>query len=137
MFLFWIGGVLGRRFFVERDYRFFRAQDIIRAEEWFRKYGYMLILLNRFFPGIRSAISVAGGISGLRGVRVALLALLSCAVWNLIWIVSGYALGSNWEMVKDTVGTVMVRYNLAVWVLLAIVVLFFLSRRFIRGKGEK
>jgi len=50
MFLFWIGSLLGRRFFIEKDYRFFRAKDIIRAEEWFRKYGYFLILLNRRNP---------------------------------------------------------------------------------------
>jgi len=31
MFLFWIGSLLGRRFFIEKDYRFFRAKDIIRG----------------------------------------------------------------------------------------------------------
>ncbi|MEE9419460.1 MAG: hypothetical protein V3W43_08280, partial [Desulfatiglandaceae bacterium] len=31
MFLFWIGDLLGRRFFLERDYWFFKAQDIIKA----------------------------------------------------------------------------------------------------------
>ncbi|MBW2035267.1 MAG: hypothetical protein JRI94_17105, partial [Deltaproteobacteria bacterium] len=44
MFLFWIGSLLGKRFFVDRDYRFFKAEDIIRAEEWYRKYGYFLVL---------------------------------------------------------------------------------------------
>jgi len=39
MFLFWVGGLLGRRFFVERDLWFFKARDIMRAEDWFRKYG--------------------------------------------------------------------------------------------------
>ena len=48
MSLFWIGTLLGRRFFLERDYRFFKARDIKRAEEWFRKFGYLIILLNRF-----------------------------------------------------------------------------------------
>ena len=77
MFLFWVGGLLGRRFFVEKDYWFFKAKDIVRAEEWFRRFGYVLVLLNRFFPGIRSVISIAGGISGLRVLVVALLALIS------------------------------------------------------------
>jgi membrane protein DedA with SNARE-associated domain len=129
MFLFWVGGYLGRRFFIERDYRFFKARDIIRAEEWFRRYGHLLILLNRFFPGIRSVISIAGGISGLMALKVALLALTSCSVWNLIWISLGYMLGSNWEAARDKIAHIMVRYNLTILALVGVVVLFFLAKR--------
>jgi len=132
MFLFQVGGLLGRRFFVERDLWFFKARDIMRAEEWFRKYGYLLILLNRFFPGIRSVISISGGISGLKTFRVALLALISCGVWNLIWIAAGYMMGSNWETVKGRMACIMVRYNLAIFVLLGVVILFFVLKRLIK-----
>jgi membrane protein DedA with SNARE-associated domain len=132
MFLFWIGTLLGRRFFVEKDYRFFKARDIIRAEEWFRKFGYLIILLNRFFPGIRSVISIAGGISKLRALRVAFLALISCALWNLIWIASGYMLGSKWETVKDKMDYIMARYNLAIFILIGLIVLFLIVNRLIK-----
>ena len=128
MSLFWIGMLLGRRFFVEKDLWFFKAKDIIRAEEWFRRYGYALILLNRFFPGIRSVISIAGGISRLKVLRVTLLALISCAVWNLIWIAFGYMLGSNWGTVKDRMAYIMARYNFAVFALLGVVTLFFVIK---------
>ena len=123
MFLFWIGSLLGRRFFIEKDYRFFRARDIIRAEEWFRKYGYFLILLNRFFPGIRSVISIAGGISQLKVLRVTLLALISSCAWNLIWISLGYSIGTNWDMVKEKMARIMFSYNLAILILIGLVVL--------------
>lgn len=132
MFLFWIGTLLGRRFFVEKDYRFFKAGDIIRAEEWFRRFGYLIILLNRFFPGIRSVISIAGGISKLRALSVAFLALISCAVWNLIWIAFGYMLGTNWETVKDRMGYIMARYNLAIFILIGLIVLFLVVKRLIK-----
>jgi membrane protein DedA with SNARE-associated domain len=126
LFLFWLGLLLGRRFFVERDHRFFKAKDILRAEEWFRKYGYWLILMNRFLPGVRSVISIAGGISGLKIATVALLATVSSAAWNLIWILTGYFLGTNWAAVKDALARLMFRYNMAllgIGVLLALVVL--------------
>ncbi len=126
LFLFWLGLILGRRFFVERDHRFFKAEDILRAEAWFRKYGYWLILLNRFLPGVRSVISIAGGISALKIAAVALLATVSSAAWNLIWILTGYFLGTNWAVVKETLGKLMFRYNMAILtigVLLALVVL--------------
>ncbi len=124
MSLFWIGTLLGRRFFVEKDYRFFKAKDIIKAEEWFRRFGYLIILLNRFFPGVRSAISIAGGISKLKTLRVTFLALISCAVWNLIWIAVGYMLGTNWETVRDRMAHIMGRYNLVVFIIIGLIVLF-------------
>ena len=134
LFLFWVGGVLGRRFFIERDYRFFKAKDIIRAEEWFRRFGYLLVLLNRFFPGIRSVISIAGGISGLGAFRVTLLALISCGVWNLIWISFGYMLGSNWETVRDRMSQIMVKYNLAIVALFCAVIVVFLLKKWFGKK---
>lgn len=132
MFLFWVGGFLGRRFFVERDIWFFKSRDIIRAEEWFKKYGYFLILLNRFFPGIRSVISISGGIVKLRVIRTVSLALISCAVWNLIWISIGYTLGNNWETVRDKMAFILVRYNFAIIILLVLVILFFLVKKVIK-----
>lgn len=135
MSLFWVGSLLGRRFFLERDYRFFKAKEIIKAEEWFRRYGYLLILLNRFFPGVRSVISIAGGISRLKIPKVLLLALISCSAWNLIWIYFGYMLGSNWETVRDKMAHIMVRYNLIILALLGVVVLFLAVRKLMRRRG--
>jgi len=132
MFLFWIGGLLGQRFFLEKDFWFLKAQDIIKAEEWFRKYGYLLILLNRFFPGIRSVISLAGGISRLKPLRVLLLALISCSAWNLMWIFLGYMLGSNWETVRGKMAELMAGYNLTILIFFGLVVLFFVIRKVVR-----
>lgn len=136
MFLFWIGSLLGRRFFIERDFWYFKAKDIIRAEEWFRRYGYFLVLMNRFFPGIRSVISIAGGISKLRTSKVTLLALISCSVWNLIWISAGYTLGTNWETARAKIEEILKGYNLGILALFGIVILFFVVRKaFYRRKG--
>jgi membrane protein DedA with SNARE-associated domain len=132
MFLFWIGRLLGRRFFVERDFWYFKTENIVRAENWFRKYGYFLILINRFLPGIRSVISIVGGISGLQVFKVFLLALISSGVWNLIWIGMGYSLGSNWETAKARIVEIMITYNVAVLVLLGVGVLFFVARKVIK-----
>jgi membrane protein DedA with SNARE-associated domain len=134
MSLFWIGRYLGRRFFIERDYRFIKAENIIKAEDWFRKYGYFLIVLNRFIPAIRSVISVAGGISGLSGTKVSILALMSCAVWNIIWTLLGYALGSNWEAFKTSMSAIMMRYNIAILILFCLFVLFIIIRRQFKRK---
>lgn len=129
MCLFWIGRRLGRRFFVEKDYRYFKAGDIRRAEAWFERYGYLLVLMNRFLPGVRSAISLAGGISRLEAGRVAALALVSCGIWNLVWILLGYALGTHWETVQGQMTAIMTRYNTAVLVLFALIILLLIIRK--------
>jgi membrane protein DedA with SNARE-associated domain len=123
--LFWIGRLLGRHFFIDRDYRFLRARDIIKAEQWFGRYGYFLIALNRFLPGIRSAISVAGGISRLKIIWVASLSLVSCGAWNLIWITLGFSLGSRWDIVESKMSDMMKKYNIAMFIILALLLVSF------------
>ncbi len=135
MTLFWLGLYMGRRFFLEKDYRFFKAKDIVKAEEWYRKYGYLLVAFNRFLPGIRSVISLAGGLSRLKVMGVALLALLSCAVWNLIWILMGYVLGTNWEVFEARITAIFTRYNIVVLALFALVIIFFVIRKKYRKDG--
>ncbi len=132
--LFWIGRYLGRRFFIEKDYRFLGSQKIIKAEEWYGRYGYMLIAVNRFLPGIRSAISLAGGMARLEVKRVGVLALCSAAVWNLIWIWGGYMLGSNWETVRSAMATIMQKYTIAIFSLLGVAALLLLIRKWIRER---
>ncbi len=136
MSLFWVGGILGRRFFMEKDLWFFKARDIRRAEAWFRRYGYLLILLNRFFPGIRSVISIAGGISRLNPLTAAGLALLSAGIWNFLWIAAGFALGTHWDAVKARMAGLLVRYNMAVLAAACLVIGLLVVRKVLkRGPG--
>jgi len=124
--LFRIGGYLGRHFFIKNNFRFFKREDILKAEEWFGKYGYFLIALNRFLPGIRSAIAVVGGIQQLKGIRVTLLALLSCAVWNLIWILLGFGLGSNWEVIQARLSALRTTYYVSLLIVFGLFLVFFI-----------
>ncbi len=132
MFLFWIGRLLGRRYFIERDFGYFKAEDILKAESWFKRYGYFLILINRFLPGIRSVISIVGGISGLQVLKVSLLALVSSSLWNMIWIGMGYTLGNNWETAKVKIVEIMTTYNFIIFALLGIGILFFVVKKRIK-----
>lgn len=127
--LFRAGGYLGRRFFLKKDYIFFPRGRINSAENWLRRYGYFIILINRFLPGIRSVISITGGILGLKTHKVVLLSLISCAIWNMICISLGYILGNNWDMVQTRISLIFARYNLAIFILLLVFVLFLLIRK--------
>jgi membrane protein DedA with SNARE-associated domain len=127
--LFWLAGLLGRRFFIEKDYPFLKAEKIVKAEAWFDKYGFLLIALNRFLPGVRSAVSIAAGLARFSRTAVALLALLSCAVWNLIWILLGQTLGKNWDVVEARMSSLMTHYRNAVLIALGVLILILWLRK--------
>jgi membrane protein DedA with SNARE-associated domain len=137
MVLFWLGEYLGKRFFIERDYRFFKKGDIVKAGSWFKKYGYFIITLNRFFPGIRSVISIAAGIYRLGRLKVALLALISCAIWNMIWISVGYTIGDKWKIVEERISSHFARYNLVIIILLAVLVIYVFIRKVYRNSRQR
>ena len=124
--LFLAGKLLGREFFIEKDYKHFSASQIIRAESWFRKWGQILVLANRFFPGIRSVIAIVGGISNLGTFRVFILSFISASIWNLIWIQTGYMLGNNWSIVKEKMNDILMRYNYIAGSIIALIVIFLL-----------
>lgn len=124
-----IGRVLGREFFIGRDYRHLPARRIVKAETWFRRYGYPVVLVNRFLPGVRSVISLASGIARLSLWKVLLCASISASVWNLIWIHTGYMLGDNWDLVKDRMGSILRNYNTVVLALMAAAIAAYLIIR--------
>lgn len=112
MTLFILAKYLGRDFFLKKDYRFFKKEMILKAEERFRIHGYTVILLNRFLPGIRSVISIATGILKLNTMYALLLSAISATIWNLIWIYMGYLMGKNFDTVKEGVIRLMRNYNM-------------------------
>ena len=132
--IYFLGRYLGRRFFIERDYRFLKANDIIKAENWFRKYGYTIILINRFIPGIRSVIALAGGISGLDALKVSILAIISGGLWNFIWAILGFTLGSNWDTFQAGLTRIVWRYNIMLLLCLGVVILYLLIRWYIKKR---
>lgn len=136
LLLYMFGAFLEREFFIEKDYRFFSAKSIIAAEEWFRKYGYYVVAANRFLPGVRSVISLASGISGLSPIKVFLYCNLSAAVWNFIWIYTGYTLGNNWEHVKERFISIAGNYNATATIILITAAVIFAVKKIIDRRKE-
>ncbi len=126
MTLFITGKYLGKKFFHEKNFKYFSIENIKKTERWIEKYGYWVVLFNRFLPGIRSVISIASGISMLKTFRVFLISLVSALAWNLIWIHTGYLLGNNWEIVKEKMSNIMLKYNIFILIIIALAILVFI-----------
>lgn len=94
-----LGRLIPQEFFLQRNIRFLPASSFATATSWFQKYGYWVVVLNRFFSGARGVISILCGMSRLPWFPVLLLSAAGCAIWNGILMYAGYAAGSNWAVV--------------------------------------
>ena len=129
MLLFLLGRLLEREFFMKKNFKFFSAESIVSAEQWFVKYGYFVVLMNRFLPGIRSVISLVSGLTKLNFFKVLLFCTISASIWNLIWIQAGFLLGNNWQLVKEKIIIIIQRYNMAAGIILGAAAAGFIAYR--------
>jgi membrane protein DedA with SNARE-associated domain len=120
-----LGRLIHPEYFTRKNFRFLPASKIELAGNWFKRYGYWIVLLNRFFSGVRSVISIVTGMCRLPWLWVLILSGIGCAIWNglLIWI--GYLLGANWTLIER----IMVQYNRVLIVLVVLLALIWLVRK--------
>lgn len=68
-----------------------------RAADLFARYGYGILFLGRFLPGMRGPLCALAGVYGLRhGGTVVILAVTS-VFWNALVIGVGFAAGRLWD----------------------------------------
>ena len=97
--MFWLGYQFGVRIVQTRRLRWLPLEMVERVQRWFRRYGYWVIVANRFLSGTRGAISFVAGMSELRFVPTLLLSTVSALVWNGLLLTLGWSVGRNWQQV--------------------------------------
>ena len=97
MGLYMIGGLLHKR--AEKKERIFKIpfETIDAVSLRFKKWGYLIIVFNRFLYGVRFAIALFAGLMKLPWGKVLIYALLGTIVWNAVLVYAGGVLGENWE----------------------------------------
>jgi membrane protein DedA with SNARE-associated domain len=103
--MYLIGEFLGEKLIRKGRLKFLKKDSMEKTDEWFSKYGYNLILINRFLPGTRAVISFFCGVHRLKPPKTFLFAALSSFVWNAILISLGIALGNNIDKINYYLGT--------------------------------
>lgn len=114
-------------------FRFLPLNTIHKAESWFARWGYYVIIANRFLSGTRAIISFFAGMSQMKFLPCVVLSGLSALAWNAIIIYAGSLLGKNWREVESYLST----YGNIVSIILVALALFFLVRFFMKKKAEK
>jgi membrane protein DedA with SNARE-associated domain len=99
--MYYVGEFLGEKLIRSGRFKFIEQKYLKKADIWFHKYGYNLILINRFMPGTRSVISFFSGVHRLKPVRTFTFATISAFIWNTFLIFLGVILGNNLDLVDN------------------------------------
>jgi len=110
--------------------RIFPVRMIQRAKKRFSQRGDLILLLNRFLPGMRAPICFAAGIVKIRSPKVFFYSLMSVMVWNLFLIMAGFYVGATWDEASRFLRnyTILAGVILLV-ILLVLTIMYFRKRR--------
>jgi membrane protein DedA with SNARE-associated domain len=105
--LYWIGALIGRdrtRALAAR-LPLVKVSDIDRTEAWFARHGRKAVFFGRMVPLFRSFISIPAGIERMPMATFLLYTTLGSLIWNTVFVVAGYVLGENRQVIEDYAGT--------------------------------
>ena len=104
--------------------RWLPVNTFSKVEALFRKYGYGVIIANRFLAGTRAIVSFFAGMSRMKFVPTTVLCALSAGVWNALLLWLGKSLGGNWR----EAGNYLATYSTFVTLVLVAIAVVFLVR---------
>jgi len=117
MVLYLLGRLLGRDRMraIAARVPLMRVKDMDATEEWFDRHGRKAVFFGRMLPLFRSLISIPAGLDKMPVLTFALLTTGGSLVWNTIFVLAGFFLGENWQVVEQYASVLQ-------WVVLAAVV---------------
>ena len=81
-----------------------KESDFDRTERWFTKHGTKAVFFGRMVPLFRSLISLPAGVERMPMWQFLSLTTLGSLIWNSVFVVAGYLLGANWQVVDEYAG---------------------------------
>ena len=136
--LYLIGAWLGR----DRMHRLLvkvplvSVEDANRTEAWFDKHGKKTVFFGRMIPIFRSLISIPAGVTRMPMLVFIPLTAAGSLIWNTLFILAGFYLGENWNVVEEYAGFVQ---NAVIAIVLIAIVVFVWRRVSVlreRRRGE-
>ena len=131
--MYFIGSSIDRKVLEEGKIKFITKSGLAKVDKWFDKWGYAVIIANRFLSGTRAIISFFAGMTHLKFHITLPLAAVSSFIWNFVLIYLGMQFGENW---REAWGYVQ-QFNTIVFILIAVFVAFIIFRILYRKKKVK
>ncbi len=131
--MYFVGRFLGKHITQWRIFRFISEDALEQVERWFQRYGYWLIVANRFLSGTRAVISFFAGVSRLRFDITLVLSSISSLIWNALLIYAGALFGENWQ----TIAMYLEIYGKTITSIIALLVVIWVVRWIYLQSREK
>lgn len=87
------GKRVGRKLFERQNTRFFRKENLVRTEEFYKKHGPIAITLACFVPLIRTFVPIVAGVSKMTYREFLPYNILGAATWTAGFTYLGYFAG--------------------------------------------
>jgi len=106
--LYGVGALLGRErvVLIASKLPLVSVSDIEKTEAWFARHGRKTVFFGRMIPIFRSLISIPAGIERMPIMTFTLLTTLGSLIWNTAFVMAGFLLGEQWELVERYMGVV-------------------------------
>jgi membrane protein DedA with SNARE-associated domain len=128
------GAWFGRSVIEQGRIRFLPMESVKKVEEWFSRFGYWIIIANRFLSGTRAVVSFFAGLSEMNIPKTTALSFLSALAWNSILLGAGYLLGTNWQQIGFYLSTYAQVITSLILLCIIIWIIYTISRN--NEKGE-
>jgi membrane protein DedA with SNARE-associated domain len=131
----WRVGILavdrpGARRFVGR---FLTPERFEKTERMYRRWGRLLLVANRFLPGVRTTLLFGAGMFRMPPGDVFVCSAVSAFLWNGLLVLGGTLLGQN----LDQVLTLVERYSAVGYGLLGLVVVWYVVHVLRKRHGRR
>ncbi len=135
--MYQIGKWLDIKVIEQGKIKFLPLDKVHVVEGWFARYGYGVVIANRFLSGTRAVVAFFAGMSHLKYIPTLILSFLSSVVWDVLLLYFGYSLGEHWQDITiylDLYGKVITAIIVLV---LVVVILYQMYRKRKNSKSTK
>lgn len=105
-------------------------EKVERAEAYFNEHGKVSTFIGRLIPAIRQLISIPAGLSKMHFGQFLLYTFLGAFIWNTVLAVLGYVAHGQADLINEYSHELSV----AILILLGVVIIYFLLKRFVFKK---
>ncbi len=128
--MYFIGDKFGDEIIEKGKIKFISPANVKKVEELFSKFGYFLIVINRFLAGTRAFVAFFAGLGEFDLKKSIALSFVSASLWYSILVTAGKMLGENWQIIANIISS----YSKIITVILTFILILYIARNFLKSK---